>query len=290
MPLRRSWLASLALLVFASAPAAAEPALWAIRSDRATIYLFGTIHMLPAGADWESPRIAKAFGDSSDVWLELIDDDSPKLGALVMQLGFDAAHPLSSRLSAAEFAKLDAAATSLGLPGGAKTLDTMRPWQAALDLTILPVQQAGYDPTKGADQVLKRQAADAGKNLHGLETAEKQLHFFADMPPAQENLILESTLDEIDEGPAKIEDSVTAWLAGDVAEFDKLFLEFREPKYRPLYKTLIIDRNQAWAKQIAGMVKTGSGTSFIAVGAGHLAGPDSLIVALEHQGVTVERE
>jgi uncharacterized protein YbaP (TraB family) len=278
----------LALLVFA--PAAAEPALWAIRSDRATIYLFGTIHMLHPGMDWESPRITKALGDSSDVWLELIDDDSPKLGALVMQLGFDAAHPLSSRLSSAEFAKLDAAAKALGLPGGAQAIDTMRPWQAALDLTILPVQQAGYDSTQGADQVLKRQAAAAGKKLHGLETAEKQLHFFADMPPAQENLILESTLDEIDEGPAKIDDSVKAWLAGDVADFDKLFLEFREPKYRPLYKVLLVDRNQAWAKQIASMAKTGSGTSFIAVGAGHLAGPDSLIVALERQGVTVERE
>ena len=280
----------LVLLVFSAAPASAEPALWAIRGDRATIYLFGTIHMLRPGMDWESRKITKAFGDSSDVWLELIDDDAPALGPLVMQLGFDAAHPLSSRLSAAEFAKLDAAAKALGLSGGAQTLDTMRPWQAALDLTILPVQQAGYHPTQGADQVLKRQAAAAGKKLHGLETAEKQLHFFADLPPAQENLILESTLDEIDEGPAKIEESVTAWLAGDVGDFDKLFLEFREPKYRPLYKVLLIDRNQAWAKQIASMVKTGSGTSFIAVGAGHLAGPDSLIVALERQGVTVERE
>ena len=131
------------------------------------------------------------------------------------------------------------------------------------------MQQAGYDPTKGADQVLKRQALAAGKQLHGLETAEKQLHFFADLPPAQqENLIagVDTGRDRRGAGQDRRVGQKPR-LAGDVGDFDKLFLEFREPKYRPLYKVLLIDRNQAWAKQIASMVKTGSGTSFIAVGA-----------------------
>ncbi len=288
MPLRRFWAALLALPILSAAPAVAEPALWAIHGDRGTIYLFGTVHTLPAGLDWESPRITKAFEESSDLWLELIDDDA--VTGLVPKLGLDLAHPLSSQLSPAEFARLEAAAKSLGQPGGVQAIEPMRPWLAALDLTLLLAQQAGYDPTKGADQVLKHQATAAGKKLHGLETAEKQLHFFADLPPAQEKLLLDSTLDDIGEGSAKIDDSVKAWQDGNVADFDKLFLEFREPKYRALYKVLILDRNQAWAKQIATLLKTGSGTSFIAVGAGHLAGPDSLIVALERLGVRAERE
>jgi len=291
LPLRRYCFAILALLAALSAalPAAAEPALWSIRGAHTTIYLFGTIHMLPSDTEWETPRVTKAFSESSDLWLELIDDDSPTLLALVTKLGFDPQHPLSSKLPPAELARVDEAAKSVGLPG-VQAIDTMRPWQAALDLTLAPVQQAGYDPSKGVDHVLKGQAIKTGKQLHGFETAEKQLHFFADMPPAEENLILESTLDEISEGPGKIEEAVKAWLAGNVDSFDKLFLEFSEPKYRPLYKVLIIDRNRAWAKQIANMAKTGSGTVFIAVGAGHLAGPDSLVMALQRQGIKVERE
>lgn len=288
MTLRRCCLAILTLL--AATPATAEPALWAIHSDQSTIYLFGTIHTLPPGADWESPRIAKAFGDSSEVWLEEIDDDSPALQGLVMKLGFDPAHPLSSRLPAAEFARLDKAAKAVGLPDGAKKIDAMRPWEAGIDLVLLSVVQAGYDPAKGADQVLKQQAITAGKPLHGLETTEKQLRLFADLPPAQDLMILDSSLDDLAEGPGKIEEAVQAWLAGNVDSFDKLFLEFNEPKYRPLYKRLIVDRNQAWAKQIARMVQTGHGTRFIAVGAGHLAGPDSLVAALDRLGIQAERE
>jgi uncharacterized protein len=290
LKLRRYCLAVLALLALPAMPATAEPALWAIRGEHQIIYLFGTIHLLHDGMDWESPRIAKAFGDSSNVWLELIDEDSPALPGLVMKLGFDHAHPLSSRLSSAELIKLDAAAKSLGLPDGAQTMDVMRPWQVALDLVLLAAQKDGFDPGKGVDHVLKGQAVTAGKQLHGLETADKQLHFFADLPPDQETLLLESTLDDIAEGPAKLDDSVKAWFAGDVPAFEQLFLEFKEPKYRPLYKVLIVDRNQAWAKQIAALLKTGRGTSFIAVGAGHLAGPDSLLVALEHEGIKAERE
>ena len=287
MTLRQCCLAILALL--SALPAAAEPALWAIHSAKSTIYLFGTVHILPPDADWETPHITKAFDASGDVWLEITDEDSPTLLPLMRQLGFDAQHPMSSLLSKAELAKIDAAAKGFGLPGE-QAIDTMRPWQAALALTVLPIQQAGYDATKGVDHVLKGQAIQAGKTLHGFETAEKQLHFFADLPPAQEKLLLDSTLDEIADGPTKIEESVRAWLAGDVDSFDQLFLEFSEPKYRPLYKVLIIDRNRAWAKQIAEMAKTGSGTTFIAVGAGHLAGPDSLIVALDRLGIEAERE
>lgn len=288
LSLRRCCLVLLALL--AAVPARAEPALWSIHGAHSTIYLFGTIHMLPSDADWETPRIAKAFGASSELWLELVDDDSPALMPMVAKLGFDPQNPLSKRLPPAELARVDAAAKAVGLPGGEKAIDAMRPWQAALDLTIVPVQEAGYDPTKGVDHVLKAQATKAGKQLHGFETAEQQLHFFADLPPAQENLVLESTLDDIAEGPSKIKEAVKAWLAGDVASFDKLFLEFDEPKYRPLYQVLIVDRNRAWAKRIATMAKTGSGTIFIAVGAGHLAGPDSLVTILQHQGIKVDRE
>ncbi len=173
---------------------------------------------------------------------------------------------------------------------GEKTLEPMRPWLAAVSLTTVPIQQAGFDPSNGADHVLKLKAIDAGKPLHGLESLEKQLHFFADLPAAEEVQILDATLDEVAEGPDKVNEMVDAWLAGDIESFGRLFVDFSEPKYQALYKILIVKRNQAWAKQLADRLKTGSGTSFIAVGAGHLAGPDSLIVALQQRGITAERE
>jgi uncharacterized protein len=291
--LKRPALAGLAaLVVFAlgTVPAAAEPALWAIRDGNSTIHLFGTIHVLKSGLDWQSPKIAKAFGDSAEVWLELTDDDAPGVQPLVASLGLDPTHPLSSKLSASDLARVDGAAKAAGIPIGEQAFDTMRPWLVAVSLTTLPIVQAGFDPNQGADHILKQQALDTGKTLRGFETAEKQLHFFADLPPAEEMEMLQSTLDEVAEGPGKIREMADAWLDGDVPAIGKLFAEFSEPYYRALYQTLIVARNQAWADALAKRLKTGSGTSFVAVGAGHLAGPDSLIAALAQRGITVERE
>jgi len=276
--------------VLATVPAAAEPALWAVKDGQSTVYLFGTVHMLKDGMDWQSPKIAHAFGESHDLWLELIDDDDASVQSLVLSMGLDAAHPLSSKLSAEDLARVDAAAKTAGIMFGERGLEPMRPWLAGIMLATGPIVQAGYDPSSGADHVLKREALSAGKELHGFETAERQMNFFANLPPDEEMQLLKATLDDVAEGPAKIDEMAKSWEAGDVAAIDKLFLDFKEPQYQALYKLLIVDRNQAWAAELAKRLKTGTGTSFVAVGAGHLAGPDSLIAALEHRGFKVERE
>lgn len=276
--------------LLAVAPASAEPALWAVRSAQSTIYLFGTIHMLKSDMDWQSPKITRAFAESGDLWLELTDDDAGAMQPLVTKLGLDPTHPLSSRLSPADLARVDAAAKTAGIPFGERTLDPMRPWLASVSLAAGPMLQAGFDPASGADHVLKQEALDAGKSLNAFETAEKQMHFFADLPPKEELLLLTSTLDDVAEGPGKIEEMAKAWQDGNVASISKLFVDFKEPKYRALYKVLLVDRNQAWAARLQDRLKTGHGTSFVAVGAGHLAGPDSLIVQLERRGIKVERQ
>jgi uncharacterized protein len=270
--------------------ASAEPALWAIRDGRSVIYLFGTFHLLDPAMDWESPKIAKAFGESGDLWLELIDDDDPANQALVARLGLDTAHPLSSKLPPADLARLDRSAKAAGIGAGEKQLEPMRPWMAAMSLALVSIKQAGFDPQKGADHVLKGQAQAAGKTLRGFETALQQLHLFADLPPALELEILQSSIDEAAEVPAKAKDMAQAWSSGDVPAIGKLFAEMDDPKYRAVYQVMIVDRNQAWAAKLAERLKTGHGTSFVAVGTGHLVGPDSLIVALARRGIKVERE
>lgn len=288
MSIKRLLLACLACFIgFGSA--IAEPALWAIRDGKSTIYLFGTFHLLRNGTDWQSPKIVKAFGRSSEVWLELLDDDQATMQPLMAQLGMDAAHPLSRRLPVEELARLDKRAQLLGLPGE-KALDGMRPWTASLMLIVAAYQQAGFDPAHGADHVLKDWAQHDHKTLKAFETASQQLHFFADLPPAQELDLLGETLDELNQGPAKFLAMADAWSKGDVPAITKTFAEFQRPQDRALYKTLLVNRNQAWAAKLAERLQTGSGTSFVAVGAGHLAGPDSLIALLGQRGIKVERE
>jgi uncharacterized protein len=270
-------------------PALADPALWVAKSGGATVYLFGTVHALKSETDWETPKLAKAFAQSRELWLEADDADPATMTPIVAQLGIDRAHKLSAEVPPADLPRLEAAAKAAGLPGEA-ALEPMRPWLAALTLAALPIIKAGYDPAKGVDNILKAKATAAGKPVHGLESAEQQMHFFADFSKARQVEMLRSVLDEVATGPAQVEEILAAWAAGDLATIDKDMNEEEERDHPDLHAVLISNRNQAWAEKIAAWMKSGQGEIFVAVGAGHLVGKDSLQKALEARGIAVARD
>lgn len=278
----------LAAWIFAS-PALAEPALWAAKQGGATVYLFGTVHALKPGLNWETPKIAKAFGESRELWIEATDADPKTMQPIVAQLGIDRAHRLSALVPPADLPRLDAAAKSAGLPGGA-ALEPMRPWLAALTLAALPIVKAGYDPAKGADFVLKAKAEAAGKPVHGLETAEQQMHFFADLPEARQVDMLRAVLDEVANGTDEVEEIMAAWEKADLATIDKDMNQDEVEKYPDLHAILIVNRNQAWAGRIAEWLQAGKGVTFLAVGTAHLVGHDSVQEALKARGISVTRQ
>ena len=283
------FLAPALLLSLLAAPAFAEPALWVAKSGGATVYLFGTVHALKSETDWESPKIAAAFNGSGELWLEADDADPLTMAPIVAELGLDRIHRLSAEVPPADLPRLDAAAKAAGLSGEA-ALESMRPWLAALTLAALPIVKAGYDPAKGVDNILKAKAAAAGKPVRGFESAAQQMHFFADFPEARQVEMLREVLDEVATGPAQVEEILTAWAVGDLATIDKDMNEEEERDHPDLHAVLIVNRNRAWAEKIANWMKSGQGQIFVAVGAGHLVGKDSLQKALEARGIAVARD
>jgi len=289
--LRRFALALIAPLIALAAMGAssvlAQPALWAIKDNDSTIYLFGTVHVLRPTTEWRSPRIAEAFAQADDVMMEIDQPEDPAVTrALMQKYGLDQTAPLSGKLKPEANAKLRVAAQGMGLTPQA--LEPMRPWLAALTVSLTPLLRAGYDPESGVEKLLTAQAKTAGKPISAFETMEQQVRFFADMTPDQEIQLLESALDEIDDGPAKIDALVTAWAAGDQAELERQMVDEMRSDYPELYTLLLADRNQRWANQLKTKLD-GSGVSFVAVGAGHLAGPDSLQAQLGELGIKAER-
>jgi uncharacterized protein len=280
--------AATALLLLAL-PALAEPALWVAKQGQATVYLFGTVHALKPGLKWETPKIEKAFADAQEFWMEADDADPEAMEPIVAKLGLDPAHPLSSKVALKDLPRLDVAAKSAGLEGEV-TLEPMRPWLAALTLPALQIVKAGYDPAKGVDNVLKAKAKAAGKPIRGLETAEQQMHFFADLPEARQLEMLRAELDEAEGGTQAIEEIMAAWEKADLATIDKEMNQDEAEKYPDLHAVLIVNRNKAWAGKIAEQLKSGKGVIFLAVGAGHLVGRDSVQEALKARGISVVRQ
>ena len=282
-------LSSSAAPVSAAAPAN-EPALWVVRDADSTIYLFGTFHALKQTTSWRTPRIEAALNASSEVWLELADIGTPASEAaalpLIQRYGLDPARPLSSKLTAAENAKLAAAAGKVGVDPA--QLQPLRPWLAALQLSLAPLMKAGYDPKLGVDNLLASTARAEGKPIRGFETSEQQLRFFADLSPELEKQMLMSTLEDVDQGPAMIDRMSEAWSRGDLRTLEREMVADLKNETPAFYKVVLADRNTAWAKALKEHLK-GSGSTFVAVGAGHLVGPDSVQAELAELGVRAER-
>lgn len=271
----------------AAATTDADPALWVVKDADTTIYLFGTIHVLKPGMTWFDEAVKTAFDRSGEVVLELVMPDPAKMAGLVTSTGIAPAGtpPLTERLPVAKRAAFTAAVTDLGLPADA--LDRYRPWLAATRLSIGPVTKMGYAAENGPEEVLTAAAKAANKPLVGLETAEQQLGYFAGLSDAAQMKFLESTVDELPTVGTTMRRMVADWAKGNP---DGLAREMNDSlKSTPeVAKVLLTERNQRWAEWVKTRLAT-SGTVFVAVGAGHLAGPESVQAQLRKLGVKSER-
>ncbi len=264
----------------------AGPALWVVRDADSTIYLFGTVHVLRPTTAWGSTRVDEAFNSASEIWFEITNPDDQAVAIpLIQQYGLSPDRPLSSLLTAEEFARLDAAARTIGASGA--QIDAFRPWFAGLSLALAPLAKAGYEPNSGVELTLRARAQSAGKPIKGLETLDEQIRILASMSEAEQLAFLRSSLDSFDEATTELDALVNAWSTGDVGSVERLAVSEMQGQSQAMYDALLVRRNANWAGQIQTLL-AGSGTTFIAVGAAHLAGDDSVQEILEDRGVNVE--
>ncbi len=276
----------------APAPAAqpatvdADPALWVVKDADTTIYLFGTIHVLKPGLSWFDEGVKKAFDESQEVVLEMVMPDPQAMTALIQRLAISTGGPaLPDKLAPDKKAAYLKALSDLGLPANA--FDRTDPWFASTNLSLLPLIKLGYDPAAGAEAKITEAAKTARKTVTGLETAEQQLGYFESMSDGAQIALLNSTVAELPRMQPMIENMVAAWAAGDP---DKLGAIMNEglTETPEVAKILLTDRNQRWADWIDARLEK-PGTVFVAVGAGHLAGKDSVIADLEKKKLKVTR-
>lgn len=275
-------------LVAGASRAAAEPAIWVVKGPHATVYLFGTVHALAKDQSWHSAKIDAAIEQSQTLYLEVPNfEDTASIQQLMMQYGFDGAHPLSSKLTADQLAKLNKAAAAL--PGGETLLESMRPWLAGTMISLAPILEAGYDPESGVEFAIKPEFTKANKAVKGFETPEEQIRLFAELSDKAQLDFLVSELDDADSAVAEFKRLLAAWYAGDVEKIDSINNAELRDKHPELFQALVVKRNQNFTEQIQNLLK-GDGVSFVAVGAGHLVGKDGVPALLEKQGYKVTRE
>lgn len=264
------------------------PPLWVIRDADSTVYLFGTVHLLRPGAAWGSDKVDAAFDSASDVWFEVVNpDDQAAMMTAVRDHGLSPERPLSSRLSADEKARLDVALRSMGMDPA--QIDPMRPWFAAMIVGVTPLTAAGYDPAAGVELNLRNRARTAGKTLHGFETLDQQLAGLAGMSDEGQTIYLRHYLAHYDEAAGEMDRLVAGWTVGDLEAIRIYARANGRAISEETHELFMASRNADWAGQIETLLK-GSGVSFIAVGAAHLVGDDSVQALLAQKGIQAVRQ
>ena len=252
--------AALAAATPAAPPPAADPAMFVVRDADTTIYLFGTFHALDGQAEWFHQDVRNAFEQSNELVLETLIPEGPNQASVAAPLIAPPVTPSASFL----------ATTRMAINAG---------------------RSRGMQVANGADMVLRHMAEAEGKPVEGLEPLEYQLAMFNRLPapatapaPKAGEPVGGSPMDSLSRAMTEMQ---AAWKRGDQSVFVRMLDQLHQAS-PDTYRMMFTERNAHWADWIA-MRMQSPGTVFVAVGAGHLAGKDSLLVRLAEKGIQSQR-
>jgi uncharacterized protein len=241
-------------------PAQAQPAMFVVHDADTTIYLFGTFHALDGDHNWFDRGVRNAFEQSNELVLETLLPEGPSAPRQLRE-AMPSVTPSASFL----------ATTRMAITAG---------------------RSQGMQVDNGADMVLRHVAEAEGKYVEGLETLQFQLNMFNKMPPAPTPAVAVKAAGPAGQQPMQalsrtMTEMQSAWKRGDQSMFVHLLDQLRAGS-PDTYRMMFTERNARWADWIAARMQT-PGTVFVAVGAGHLAGKDSVLVRLAEKGIPSQR-
>jgi uncharacterized protein YbaP (TraB family) len=259
---------------------------WEVKGKHNTVWLLGSVHVLPS-TDTSLPKVATdAYGMAEKVVEELVIDEA--LGELSGPLGqklqfLPTGMTLAGVLGSDLYAKLQIEARWLGIDLDFMT--RMQPWFVAMQIENLRIVRAGFNPLNGVDMQIAVRARQDKKPIIGLETVTEQLGSFAGLSMDEQREFLRGTLAESD-SETQLRELTTAWRSGDLETLQKALRKGSEES-PVLFKKLTVDRNLRWLPQIEAMLQDASNDFLVVTGALHMVGRDGMVELLRRKGYTV---
>ncbi len=281
----RRFVALLALLLLGDAHA--DPAMWSVAGANSTVYLFGSVHLLPEGGFSIEGALADAYRKADQVCFEVdssrLDEATTTAITLARAIDPDGRSLFDLLGSSADRARSAAAAAGIDIA----PFTPFEPWFAGLTISVMALQQHGYDVEHGVEQVIDASAGRDGKPRCGLETLDFQLGMLDGMSADLQEKLLMQSLEEAGEIDAVIRPLLAAWRAGDERALVQS-LEDDFEGYPELAEQLIFARNEHWARLVSDMLEANDDILLV-VGALHLVGDRGLPALLRQRGFEVRR-
>ncbi|WP_422948549.1 TraB/GumN family protein [Undibacterium sp. Ren11W] len=271
----------------AQANTAAKGLLWEIKSASNTAYLFGSIHLAKADFYPLPASVEAAYLQADTLAVEIDATDSAASAKAMPMLSYRRPDNLKKHLSKATWTALQSV-----VGDAAEQFLVYKPAMVATGLAIGAFEKQGYDPAYGIDLHFLKRAKTDKKRVIELESIEFQARVLGGLSDKDGDALLKQTLDGFLSGDMQRDTDamIETWKSGDTEALVKLMREAasKDVGSKKIMKLLLDDRNIGMAQQISSMLASGN-KLFIVVGAGHIAGINSITDILQKQGLQVKQ-
>ncbi|HMI96533.1 MAG TPA: TraB/GumN family protein [Micropepsaceae bacterium] len=261
-----------------------QPALWKVVNSKSTIYLLGSIHVLPINFSWHAPAIDQAIG-AADVFVfeANLDFGTAEFHYFMDNFGYlprgQTLHAMLSPEARKQYVTL-----IQDMHLDPNRLDYLRPGLASLILeNAYMATHTSLKLGPGVDASLVKYAKNHNKELRYLESLQSQFEVLIAIGGGSEIKVLEKKLTDPGKSNEEPQGLFAAWAKGDVPKLAAIANE--DPSQRAV---MLDNRNKTWLPKIESMLKDPK-TYLVTVGAAHLAGSNSVISLLCAKGWKVER-
>jgi uncharacterized protein len=267
-------------------PSSALHCLWKAQGASNVVYLLGAVHLLQA-TNYPLPAVIESAFTNSQIAVFETDldklEDPETQAATVSKIMLPEGQTLRQNLSPNVYASLSKHATEVGLPMPA--LEQYRPAAAVMTIEMMELVSLGADPAYGVDKHFFKLAHDGGKRIVPLETVDFQIGLLVGFTKAEEDLMVEKSLEEMDDEKKLYNEMVTAWQTGNADALEKMLNKMRA-EAPSIFKKLVSDRTASWIPEFEKLLH-GPQNAIVIVGAGHLVGPDGAVELLRKKGFKV---
>lgn len=265
---------------------AAAQVLWRVTADgtdggRHTSYVLGTMHTAEPEMLDTLAGLAEALGRATVVYGEVSSSDMALTPATMACAIAPSDSTLQRLLSPAALDSVCRYISSFGLDGP-KLSGLLGRFKPAMLDAYLEVRRSSASTGVPMDIALQHRAKALGKEVRALETAEQQAHMLLDLPISEQLEALMKSVRAPEAAQAASDSLVAAYRRQDLEAISGMLGREMKQTYA---ERLLYARNRTWAAALVPEMRRCS--VLVAVGAGHLVGPEGLLAMLRSAGFDV---
>ncbi|HMX03774.1 MAG TPA: TraB/GumN family protein [Chitinophagales bacterium] len=244
-----------------------------------TSYLFGTFHLINQEHFYVAPEVETAFDNAAQLAFEIKLDDPNMISTYQRWTTLPEGVTWHNFASDEEIAYMTSVFRD-SMQADFTPYIQLKPFVA---YQMLTTESMGENAQSYELHFMQRNMQDH-RPIAGLETLESQLKIFDSVPYAEQVDWMTEISDSSFTSEDRLDEMISYYKNGDIESLYNVTIT-ATPEFHDYANLLVADRNKRWIPIIGDLAKKGS--TFVAVGAAHLGGPEGVVKLLQQAGYQV---